>query len=195
MAAPQVFALVFFIGLLVGLAAVTWRLRDLRSENEILRRMELEARAQSALAVAQLNCAAPCVVATESDCSDESVADYCLATVRGGLDLNVDGDRADFVEPLRARLVSGLKLEQGVCEDMVYCREIRLCACKVTLERCVDALCRRFRATSVPSEAADRVRAALPFGRCLNESEHRAKRTRNLTWDASLETRLARSCA
>jgi len=70
MSTPQVFALVFFIGLLVGLAAVTWRLRDLRSENEILRRMELEARAQSALAVAQLNCAAPCVVATESDCSD-----------------------------------------------------------------------------------------------------------------------------
>lgn len=180
--------LIVALGLALWNAAV--RLKSLRFENEVLRKMEMDARMQSALALAQLNCAAPCVVATENDCSEETLADYCLATVSGGLDLNGDGDRADFVAPLRAR---GLRLEHGLCEDTVYCREIRLCGCRATLDRCVDVLCRRY-TTRGPAEATARVRGALPFGGCLSGEEHLAQQARNLTWDAGLDGLLAQYC-
>ena len=75
---------------------------------------------------AQQFCNERCVEASSGDCSKERQAAYCLAQIKGGLDLNGNGATVDYDESLLAGI--------GICEDGVYCPHVATCTCKQKLD-------------------------------------------------------------
>lgn len=178
-----------FIALFIILAIAMLMLRmfadQLRQKTEELKRQEYKQALEQAKNEAEQSCSKACTKTLENHCSPKALAEYCIARVEGGLDLNIDNDHEDYVKPTSS---TGFLLSGGACEDTVYCREIKPCnECEknLNLENCVKLTCGWLK--NEGHDAATAFQLAdqyYSFGDCLNDPvERQNKIDAKETWD------------
>ncbi len=188
-----------FIALFIILAIAMLMLRmfadQLREKTDQLKRQEYRDKLEQAKREAEQGCSKACTKTLSKDCSQKALAEYCIAKIEGGLDVNIDNDKDDYVKPTASH---GFLLSGGTCEDTVYCREIWPCTeCErnLNLENCVKITCNWLKDSGMDATsaflAADEYFA---FGDCLERSEKEQKVADRETWDWKMYYLLKAHC-
>jgi hypothetical protein len=110
-------------------------------------------------------CYEQCRSALDSDCGEMMQAQFCIAAIKGGLDLDGDGSVTNEYDQ---ELLEGV----GLCEDSLYCSQLVECSCEQRLDMhgCVALLCEIWAAHGVP-DPASALRMYLSPGSCYRTNE------------------------
>lgn len=187
-----------FIALFIILAVAMLLLRMFKDQLDEkmtdMRMREWEEERERLQEAAKRTCDKACTAAVANKCSKKSLAEFCTTRVAGGLDLNLNQDKSEYIA---FNETNGLLLSGGTCEDHIYCREIVDCnVCEVTLdfETCVQVLCEWLRETEDVPTSTRRARSAFRFGTCLSPAAKNLAMANRETWDWNLDAHLTTYC-
>jgi hypothetical protein len=116
---------------------------------------------------AKLYCDELCTEVLANDCADVKMAQYCVAKIKDGIDLDGNKARTDY----DTSLLGGI----GVCEDTIYCPQIADCTCntKLSMDNCHDILCDYWEDNAINTNAT--LKASITPGDCLEPNDYASK--------------------
>ena len=157
----EIFVALFII-LAVAMVILKMFSGQIASKQQQIGELEQSQRLQQERQEATQFCNERCVEASSGDCSKERQAAYCLAKIKGGLDLDGNGAANDYDETLLAGI--------GICEDGVYCPQLATCTCKQKLDMntCKEILTQYW--TSAGRNAAQMYSTKIDAGSCVDSS-------------------------
>lgn len=124
-----------FIILAVAMVILKMFSGQVSGKTKELEILEKEQKLKESVDRAKQNCDEICTDALQSDCSSQTLAQFCITYVQKGLDLDGNGVSADYDD----LFLGGL----GICEDRVYCPHLTTCKCnrELTMANCAEILC------------------------------------------------------
>ncbi len=188
-----------FIALFIILAVAMLLLRLFKDQIDqkvtLMQREEWKEERERQKENAIRTCDKSCTDAVKAKCSERALANFCKEKVVGGLDLNLNQNKDDYVAGVD---VEGFMLSGGTCEDRIYCREITECnACDVELniDNCVKITCTWLKKSVPAATALARAQQIFRFGDCLDPPAKAAAIGAKETWDWNLQSYITTYCS